>query len=96
MLGVPLDEVIQRSTDNPAIQVKRPELDQIAVGAEADLAVLRLDRGHFGFVDVRRGRIEGGERLGCEVTVRGGRVVFDYNGRAGSPWRTANIDYPTR
>ena len=49
MLGVPLDEVIRRSTDNPAIQVKRPELDQIAVGAEADLAVLRLDRGRFGF-----------------------------------------------
>ena len=95
-LGVPLDEVIRRSTTNPALQIKRPELGQIAVGAEADLAVLRLDRGRFGFVDVKRGRIEGSERLGCEVTVRAGRVVFDNNGRAGSPWREAKIDYPTR
>ena len=95
-MGVPLDEVVQRSTTNPASQVKHPELGQIAVGAEADLAVLRLDRGQFGFLDTRRGRIEGSERLGCEVTVRAGRVVFDYNGRAGTPWREANIKYPTR
>ena len=95
MLGVPLHEVIRRSTDNTAIRVKRPVLGQIAVGAKADLAVLRLDRGRFSIVDVRRGRIEGGERLGCEVTVRAGCVVFGYNGRAGSPWRTAKIDYPT-
>ena len=96
-MGVPLDEVIRRSTTNPASQVKHPELGQIAVGAEADLAVLRLDKGKFGFVDAtRRGRIEGSERLGCEMTVRAGRVVFDYNGRAGSPWREAKIRYPTR
>ncbi len=95
-MGVPLDEVVRRSTTNPASQVKHPELGQIAVGAEADLAVMRLDRGQFGFVDARRGRIEGSERLGCEVTVRAGRVVFDYNGRASAPWREANIKYPTR
>ena len=95
-MGVPLDEVIRRSTTNPASQVGHPELGQIAVGAEADLAVLRLDRGKFGFLDARRGRIEGNERLGCEVTVRAGRIVFDFNGRAGAPWRNANIRYPTR
>jgi len=96
-MGVPLDEVIRRSTTNPASQVKHPELGQLAVGAEADLAVLRLDRGKFGFLDAtRRGRIEGTERLGCEVTVRAGRVVFDYNGRTGEPWRDADIRYPTR
>ena len=95
-MGVPLDEVIRRSTTNPASQVGHPELGQIAVGAEADLAVLRLDRGKFGFLDARSGRIEGNERLGCEVTVRAGRIVFDFNGRAGAPWHDANIRYPTR
>ncbi len=95
-LGVPLEEVIRESTTNPATEVKRPELGQIAVGAEADIAVLRLERGRFGFQDVKGGRIEGTERLGCEMTLRGGEVVFDFNARAGVGWREAKIDYPTR
>jgi dihydroorotase len=95
-LGVPLKDVIRQSTTNPAAQIKRPELGQIAVGAEADIAVLRLETGKFGFVDVRGGRIEGTQRLGCEMTIRAGRIVFDFNGRAGSPWRKAPLDYPTR
>jgi len=95
-LGVPLKEVIRMSTANPAAQIKHPELGQIAVGAGADIAVLRLERGRFGFVDVRGGRIEGGERLGCEMTIRAGSIVFDFNGRAGVPWREANIQYPEK
>ncbi len=95
-LGVPLAEVVRQSTTNPASQVKRPELGQIAVGAEADIALLRLDEGKFGYLDARGGRIEGSQRLGCEMTIRAGRVVFDFNGRAGLPWREAKIKYPTR
>jgi dihydroorotase len=95
-LGVPLKEVIRESTTNPATQVKHPELGQIAPGAEADVAVLRLDKGDFGFVDVRGGRITGTQRLGCEMTIRAGRVVFDFNGRAGAPWRTAPLRYPEK
>ena len=95
-LGVPLKEVIRQSTTNPATQVKRPELGQIAPGAEADVAVLRLDNGNFGFVDVRGGRITGNQRLACEMTIRAGQIVFDFNGRAGVPWRTAPIVYPTK
>ena len=95
-MGVPLKEVIRESTTNPATQIKRPQLGQIAAGAEADVAVLRLEKGRFGFVDVKGGRIEGVQRLGCEMTVRAGKIVFDSNGRAGTPWREAKIDYPTR
>ncbi len=95
-MGVPFSEVVRQSTTNPAAQVLRPELGQIAVGAEADIAVLRLDEGNFGFVDVRGGRITGDRRIGCEMTVRAGSIVFDYNGRSGAPWREANIDYPKR
>ncbi len=95
-MGVPLKEVIRQSTTNPAKMIKRAELGQIAVGAEADIAVLRLEDGRFGFVDVKGGRIEGSRRLGCEMTIRAGKIVFDFNGRAGTPWRDADIDYPTR
>ncbi|MCI0624923.1 MAG: amidohydrolase/deacetylase family metallohydrolase [Acidobacteria bacterium] len=95
-LGVPLKEVIRQSTTNPATQIKRGQLGQMAPGAEADVAVLRLEKGRFGFVDVAGGWIEGTERLGCEMTLRAGKVVFDFNGRAGTAWRKAPIEYPTR
>ncbi len=95
-LGVPLAEVVRQSTTNPASQVLHPDLGQIGVGAEADIALLRVDRGEFGYVDVRGGQISGDRRIGCEMTIKAGSVVFDFNGRAGTPWRDAEIDYPTR
>jgi hypothetical protein len=30
------------------------------------------------------------------MTVRAGEIVFDFNGRAGVPWRGADLDYPKR
>lgn len=95
-MGVPLKEVIRMSTTNPASQIRRPELGQIAEGAEADIALLRLDKGAFGFIDVKGGRISGAGRLNCEMTIRAGEIVFDLNGRAGVPWREAKIEYPEK
>lgn len=94
-MGVPLPEVIRRSTTNPATMVKRPELGQMTVGSEADLAVLQLNKGQFGFLDAKRGRINGTERLSSEMTIRAGEVVFDFNGRTGVDWRNASFEYPT-
>jgi dihydroorotase len=95
-LGVPLAEVIRESTTNPAAQIRRPELGQLSVGAEADITVLRLERGKFGYVDVKGGRLSGPERLGCEMTLRSGKIVFDFNGRAGVPWNEGKVEYPVR
>ena len=95
-MGVPLSEVVRRSTTNPATQINRPGLGQIAVGSEADIAVLRVSRGDFGYVDVSGGRILGDQRIGCEMTLRAGNIVFDFNGRSGTAWREADIDYPTQ
>jgi dihydroorotase len=95
-MGVPLNEVIRESTTNPATEIHHPELGQIAVGSDADVAVLRLEHGKFGYVDTRGGRIEGNDRLGCEMTVRAGKIVFDFNGRAGVPWEQIKDKYPKR
>lgn len=95
-MGMPLVEVIKASTTNPAAQVLHPELGQIGVGSEADIAVFRLDKGKFGFADVVGGRIEGDQRLGCEMTVRAGKIVFDLNSRAAVPWRNSNLKYPEK
>src|SRR5262249_3283060 len=50
-MGMTLDQVILRSTWNPAKEIKRQELGNLSVGSEADIAVLRQETGKFGFVD---------------------------------------------
>lgn len=88
-LGVPLSEVIARSTWNPAKQIRQDTLGHLSVGAPADVAVLRVERGRFGFLDMDGARLRGSERLGCELTVRDGKVVYDLNGLAGTDWERA-------
>jgi dihydroorotase len=88
-LGVPLTEVIVRSTWNPAKQIRQSALGHLSVGGPADIAVLRVERGRFGFVDMDGVRLAGTERLACELTVRDGKVVYDLNGLAGTEWNRA-------
>ena len=79
-MGLPLNDVIRMTTVNPANEIKHPELGNLDVGAGADVAVLRLRSGDFGFVDIRNFRIPGKQKLECELTLRDGSVVWDLNG----------------
>lgn len=85
-LGSPLADVVRMSTWNPAREVKRPQLGNLDVGADADIAVLRLDHGNFGFLDSAGARKAGDQLLICELTLRGGKVMWDLNGRAAQDW----------
>ncbi|MPZ21300.1 MAG: amidohydrolase/deacetylase family metallohydrolase [Luteitalea sp.] len=91
-LGMSLDDVIVRSTWNPAREIKLEQLGNLAVGSPADVAVLRLEKGTFGFVGPRGGRLDGTERLGCEMTLRDGKVVYDLNGMTRERWDTMAPD----
>ena len=55
-------------------------------GAPADVAVFRLERGDFGFVDSDKLLRKGSQRLSCEMTLMGGNVMWDLNGRGSAPW----------
>jgi len=88
-LGLPLREVIRRATVTPAQVIRRPELGTLQVGAVADVAVLQLEKGSFGFVDSGRARMTGKQRLHCLLTLREGKVVWDPNGLSWPDWRTA-------
>lgn len=92
-MGMSLDDVILRSTWNPARQIQREELGNLSVGAPADVAVLRLERGKFGFGDQFNARLSGTQKLGCELTLRNGRVVYDLNAISGEDWRKLPPDY---
>jgi dihydroorotase len=87
-LGVPIYDVIRLSTINPANQIKRPQHGHLTEGAEADVAVLRVDRGRYGFLDSRGARFDGTQLLVGELTVKAGQVVWDLNGRAGQEWKS--------
>jgi dihydroorotase len=85
-LGMPLDGVIARSTWNPAREIQHEELGHLSVGAIADVAVLRVEKGKFGFVDQNGARLDGNQKLTCELTVRDGKVVYDLNGITREQW----------
>ncbi|MBL8208201.1 MAG: amidohydrolase/deacetylase family metallohydrolase [Blastocatellia bacterium] len=85
-LGMPLPEVILKSTWNPAKEIRREKHGHLTVGAAADIAVLKLDRGEFGFIDTGKSMMKGTQKLSCEMTLSGGQVMWDLNGRAAEPW----------
>ena len=79
-IGMTLEEVISRSTWIPAEVINRPDLGHLSVGAEADIAVLKLREGDFGYIDVRRKKVNSSQKLEAELTLRAGRIVWDLNG----------------
>lgn len=85
-MGMPLDDVVACSTWHPARQIHHEELGNLSVGAPADVAVLRLERGDFGFVDSARLRFKGNQKLVGELTLREGQVVWDLNGITSQDW----------
>lgn len=94
--GMPLQAVIKSSTDAPAHAIKRLELGHLSPGAEADVAVLRVLEGTFGYADGARGTITGNRRLTCEMTLRAGRVAWDWNARSGTDYRQMPPTYGVR
>lgn len=94
-MGMSLEDVILRSTWNPAHEIKHEEVGGLKVGSSADVAVFRFEKGKFGFVDSLGGRMEGRRKLECELTVRDGVVVWDLNGTSREDWKRAGPFKPT-
>jgi dihydroorotase len=92
-IGMSLDDVVRWSTWNPAREIKHEELGHLSAGAPADVAVLRLETGRFGFVDMYGARLRGTQKLTCELTLRDGKVVYDLNGMTRPDWNTLPPDY---
>ena len=92
-LGMSLTEVIRRSTVTPADEIGHAELGSLSIGACADVAVLTMHTGDFGFVDCGRARIRGSRKLECLLTVRAGEIVFDGDGLAAPDWKSAPPAY---
>ena len=85
-IGLTLHEVVAKSTWAPAQVIKRTDLGHLTEGAVADIAILSLQSGDFGFIDVRGWKIKGDKKLTCELTMREGEVVYDLNGISRPMW----------
>jgi dihydroorotase len=86
-MGVPLADVIARSTVAPAREIGRPELGTLTQGAEADVAVFTLEEGAFAFVDCGQTRLESDRQLRCVLTLRAGEIVYNPHGLGLPSWR---------
>jgi dihydroorotase len=86
-MGMPLEDIILRATWNAAKSIKRNDLGNLSEGAVADIAVLSLLNGNFGFVDAGGIKLEGNRKLEVELTIRAGKIVWDLNGLAAQKWK---------
>jgi dihydroorotase len=68
-------------------------LGHLSPGALADIAVLRVEKGKFGFVDMNGARMPGSQKFLCEMTLLEGKIVYDLNGLARPNWDALPKDY---
>src|SRR5437868_9667033 len=92
-MGVPLADIIRRSTVNPAREIHRPELGTLSVGKEADIAVLELLQGNYNYIDCGFARMDGKVKLIARMTVRAGRILYDPSGMSTVQWEKARPQY---
>ena len=81
-MGMDLKSVITASTWNPAKEINHEELGNLSIGSGADVAILNIRKGKFGLFDYTGYKIETDKKFECEMTIRGGKIVYDLNGIA--------------
>lgn len=79
-MGMGINALIKSATSEAAKAIKHEELGNLSEKGVADIAVLSIEKGKFGFTDATSTRQEGTQKLVCEVTIRAGKVVYDLNG----------------
>ena len=85
-MGMQTEDIITRASWGAANAIKRPDLGNLSVGSVADIAVIKVLDGKFGFLDAGGFKLDGNKKFQAEMTVRAGKIVWDLNGMAGVPW----------
>jgi dihydroorotase len=99
-MGMPIAEVIARSTWEPAKWINRTELGTLTPGASADVSILEFQDRPAGLSDsgptgYRIMKAEG--RLITQMTIKDGIVRFDYDGMGKDDWAetpTTDLNLP--
>jgi dihydroorotase len=85
-IGLSLQEVVADMTAHPAHEIKHDELGNLSAGSPADVAVLSIQKGRFGFTDMVNTRLDGKQKLVDELTIKDGKIVYDLNGMSADLW----------
>jgi dihydroorotase len=93
VMGQSLKDVVAESTWHPAREIKREDLGNLSVGSIADVTVLRVERGDFGYTDMYGARLKGNQKIVAELTLKDGKVVYDLNGITRPDWTTLPPNY---
>jgi dihydroorotase len=89
-MGMGIPDIIARGSWNAAKSIKRDDLGNLSVGSVADIAVLSVLTGKFGFVDSGNNKINGDRKFEAELTVRAGKIIWDLNGLSAKNMVTTN------
>ena len=79
-MGMEVPDIIQRATWNAAQSIKRNDIGSLSEGSIADIAVISILTGNYGFMDAGGNKIEGTRKFESELTIRAGKIVWDLNG----------------
>jgi dihydroorotase len=88
-MGLTVEQVIERTTVNPARAIHRSDIGSLEEGGEADIAMFEMRKGRFGFLDGANTRLTADRELRCVLTVRKGKVVWDTEGLSLTDWQKA-------
>jgi len=91
-LGMSLEDLILRSTINPAKAIQRTDLGSLTVGGPADVAVFEILKGNFSYLDTSGGKNYGDQKINNIMTVAEGRIGFDPYGVSYPYWRDVPKD----
>ena len=73
-LGMSFDDILVRTTANPAKVVNRLEgMGQIKLGGPADIALLAIEDGKFSLIDSQRNAVTTNKRIASRMTIVRGR-----------------------
>jgi dihydroorotase len=92
-MGVPLSDLIRRSTVNPAHEIHREDLGTFSIGKEADIAVLDEQHGKFGYIDCGLAKMNADVQVVARMTIRAGRIAYDPSGLSMVEWEKARPQY---
>ncbi|MEO1016677.1 MAG: amidohydrolase/deacetylase family metallohydrolase [Pseudomonadota bacterium] len=73
-LGMPLNEVVKRSTILPAQAVNRSDFGTLKPGAVGDATVIAIEEGNFTYEDVVNETLAGTQRFACRKIIVNGRL----------------------
>ena len=85
-IGMTLNEAVAAMTSHPARQIKREDLGNLSPGSVADIAVISVQKGRFGYTDMLNTKVMGTQRLVAEMTIKDGKIVYDLNGLESLAW----------